>query len=173
MDDRRSIQQGFTLVELIVVILLIAIVSVYATSRYLGTSSFSAFTAQEQIISVIRQVQVNRIQTNIPDLYTYCSDASNPDLQELCLRSRITANASCIGSSSGCSASDPSARSDLVIADQVAFSTTPSVSPITFDLLGNPLDAASGGVSIAITAGQSAANVCINSQGYVYGGACL
>ncbi|MCK6262268.1 type II secretion system GspH family protein [Vibrio sp. ZSDE26] len=173
MDDNRSIQQGFTLVELIVVILLIAIVSVYAGTRYLGVSSFSAFTAQEQIISVIRQVQVNRIQTNISDIYTYCNDVGNPDLQELCLRSRVTANSSCVGSSSGCSSSDSTTRSDVVTADKVSFSTTPPLSTITFDLLGNPLGSASGGVSILITAGQSAANVCINPQGYVYGGACL
>ena len=173
MDEGFIKQQGFTLVELIVVILLISIVSVYAASRYSGVSSFSAFTAQEQIISVIRQVQVNRIQTNINKLYDYCSDGSNPDLQELCLRSRVEINSNCIGSSSGCSAGDFSSRSDIVSANQVTFSSTPSISEITFDLLGNPLDAASSGVSIVITAGQSDANICINSQGYVYGGVCL
>ncbi|MGF1698174.1 type II secretion system GspH family protein [Vibrio lamellibrachiae] len=175
MGEDSSKQQGFTLVELIVVILLIAIVSVYAGSRYLGVSSFSAFTAQEQIISVIRQVQVNRIQTNIPDLYNYCEDLTpaNSELRELCLRSRITATSSCIGSSSGCSESDSSSRSDVVAVDQVSFSTVPVISNITFDLLGNPLEVVSGGVDITITAGQSEANVCINSQGYVYGGTCL
>ncbi|TKF78653.1 prepilin-type N-terminal cleavage/methylation domain-containing protein [Vibrio kanaloae] len=171
--DNSPTSNGFTLVELIIVIIILGIVSTFAASRFIGTSSFSAFTAQEQIISVIRQVQVNRIQTNIPNLYSYCSDASRPKLQKLCLRSRITTNASCIGSSSGCSVSDSNARSDVVVADQVSFSTTPSVSHITFDLLGNPLDTASRGVSILITAGQSQANVCINSQGYVREGACL
>ena len=170
MDDERSKQQGFTLVELIVVILLIAIVSVFAASRYLGISSFSAFTAQDQVISVIRQVQVNRIQTNIPQLYDYCLDATNPELQQICLRSRITISADCVGSSSGCNASDVTSRSDVVIADQVTFNS--SVSPILFDLLGNPIGAASNGVSISITAGQSSTNVCINPQGYVYGGSC-
>ncbi|MFA0703904.1 MSHA biogenesis protein MshC, partial [Vibrio sp. 10N.222.48.A8] len=71
------------------------------------------------------------------------------------------------------SASDPNSRSDLVVADQVSFSTTPSVSQITFDLLGNPLDTASSGVSILITSAQNQASVCINSQGYVSEGACL
>ncbi|MEZ9231130.1 Tfp pilus assembly protein FimT/FimU [Vibrio amylolyticus] len=173
MEEGSVKRQGFTLIELIVVILLIAIVSVYASSRYLGVSHFSAFTAQEQIISVIRQIQVNRIQTNITDLYSYCGDAANPELQELCLRSRVTVSSSCIGSSSGCNASNPSSRSDLVQSDQVSFNSAPSVSHISFDLLGNPLDAASGGVSISIVSGQSEASVCINSQGYVYGGLCL
>ncbi|MEZ9007606.1 prepilin-type N-terminal cleavage/methylation domain-containing protein [Vibrio sp. 10N.286.49.F3] len=171
--DNSPKSNGFTLVELIIVIIILGIISTFAASRFVGTSSYSTFTAQEQIISVIRQVQVNRIQTNIPNLYNYCNDTSNPDLQKLCLRSRITINASCIGSSRGCSASDPNSRSDLVVADQVSFSTTPSVSQITFDLLGNPLDTASSGVSILITSAQNQASVCINSQGYVSEGACL
>ena len=171
--DNSPKSNGFTLVELIIVIIILGIVSTFAASRFAGTSSFSTFTAQEQIISVVRQVQVNRIQTNIPNLYNYCNDTSNLDLQKICLRSRITINASCIGSSSGCSASDSSSRSDSVVAEQVSFSATPSVSQITFDLLGNPLDTASSGVSILITSGQNQASVCINSQGYVREGACL
>ncbi|MEZ9409164.1 prepilin-type N-terminal cleavage/methylation domain-containing protein [Vibrio lentus] len=171
--DNSPTPKGFTLVELIIVIIILGIVSTFAASRFVGTSSFSTFTAQEQIISVIRQVQVNRMQTNIINLYRYCNDTSNPELQKLCLRSRITINASCIGSSSGCSASDSRSRSDSVVADQVSFRTTPSVSQITFDLLGNPLDIASSGVSILITSGQSQASICINSQGYVREGACL
>ena len=56
---------GFTLVELIIVIIILGIISTFAASRFVGTSSFSTFSAQEQAISVIRQIQVNRMQSNV------------------------------------------------------------------------------------------------------------
>ena len=61
----RSSTLGFTLTELILVIVLLSILSLFAASRFIGKSGFSAFALQEQVISVIRQVQVNRMQSNI------------------------------------------------------------------------------------------------------------
>ncbi|WP_232060916.1 prepilin-type N-terminal cleavage/methylation domain-containing protein [Vibrio taketomensis] len=40
---------GFTLVELIIVIILLAILSVYAASRYIGLGSFSALQFKTQL----------------------------------------------------------------------------------------------------------------------------
>ncbi|MCW8332459.1 type II secretion system protein [Vibrio paucivorans] len=147
---------GFTLVELIVVILLVAIVSLYASSRYIGVSSVSAYAIQDQVISVIRQVQVNRMQSNVD---------SSEEHFELALQTN------CLGSVEACSGT-AAGRSDVVDSDNISFSSTPSTSVVTFDLLGNPENAASAGVSILISGGQSQASVCINEQGYVYAGAC-
>ena len=57
---------GFTLIELIVVIVLLAIIAVYASSKYMGVSRFSSAAAQEQVMSILRQIQVASMQTNIP-----------------------------------------------------------------------------------------------------------
>lgn len=158
MQRRRL---GFTLVELIVVIILIGIVSAYAASRYIGISSFSTFAAQEQAISIVRQLQVYRMQSNF-------SDTKNKNYQ-------LTASGKCLGSTAGCltattpdSASD---RSDVMRINGVAVTAT--VSPIEFDLRGNPLNAASAGVSISLTASEQSTSICINSQGYVSRGSCL
>ncbi|HFQ5289942.1 TPA: type II secretion system protein [Vibrio vulnificus] len=155
--------RGFTLVELIVVILLISIVSAYAASRYIGTGSFSAYAAQEQAISIIRQLQVYRMQSNTTNSYN-----SNFEL---------TASGGCLGSSAGCSAAaTPQAaesRSDVMRLDGVSVSST--ISPIRFDLRGNPLQtngSALNSVTITFTASGESASVCINSQGYVSGGGC-
>ncbi|MEJ3602778.1 type II secretion system protein [Vibrio vulnificus] len=159
----KRAQAGFTLVELIVVILLISIVSAYAASRYIGTGSFSAYAAQEQAISIIRQLQVYRMQSNT-------TNSANPNFE-------LTASGGCLGSSAGCSAAaTPQAaesRSDVMRLDGVSVSST--ISPIRFDLRGNPLQtngSALNSVTITFAASGESASVCINSQGYVSGGSC-
>ncbi|EPT0966038.1 type II secretion system protein [Vibrio vulnificus] len=159
----KRAQAGFTLVELIVVILLISIVSAYAASRYIGTGSFSAYAAQEQAISIIRQLQVYRMQSNT-------TNSANPNFE-------LTASGGCLGSTAGCSAAaTPQAaesRSDVMRLDGVSVSST--ISPIRFDLRGNPLQtngSALNSVTITFTASGESASVCINSQGYVSGGGC-
>ncbi|MFS2263212.1 type II secretion system protein [Vibrio vulnificus] len=159
----KRAQAGFTLVELIVVTLLISIVSAYAASRYIGTGSFSAYAAQEQAISIIRQLQVYRMQSNT-------TNSANPNFE-------LTASGGCLGSTAGCTAaSTPQAaesRSDVMRLDGVSVSST--ISPIRFDLRGNPLQtngSALNSVTITFTASGESASVCINSQGYVSGGGC-
>ncbi|EPS3401524.1 type II secretion system protein [Vibrio vulnificus] len=159
----KRAQAGFTLVELIVVILLISIVSAYAASRYIGTGSFSAYAAQEQAISIIRQLQVYRMQSNT-------TNSANPNFE-------LTASGGCLGSTAGCSAATtPQAaesRSDVMRLDGVSVSST--ISPIRFDLRGNPLQtngSALNSVTITFAASGESASVCINSQGYVSGGSC-
>jgi MSHA pilin protein MshC len=148
-DHHRS---GFTLVELVVVIILIGIVSSYAASRYIGVSSFSAYAAQEQAIAVIRQIQLGRMYSNLTD------PSGLTDYQL-----RITSN--CLGSVQSCLAGDGESSSNrLVVQDSVSFS--PANTTVNFDLLGNP---DSGALTIGITSDSDSANVCINEQGYVYG----
>ncbi|MBM4927171.1 type II secretion system protein [Vibrio parahaemolyticus] len=157
----RSSALGFTLMELILVIVLLSILSLFAASRFMGKGGVSTFALQEQAISVIRQVQVNRMQSN-----TSTTD-TNFQLQ---------VSSGCIGSVAACSLSGNAkdARSDLVEDSAATLSLTGATSPISFDLLGNPLSVASGGVSILIrdVNGQSQCRVLINSQGYVSEGSC-
>ncbi|WED21542.1 type II secretion system GspH family protein [Vibrio sp. JC009] len=143
---------GFTLIELVVVIILLGIVSVYAASRYMGKSGFSAYAAQEQAISVIRQVQLGRMYSNV-------SDSALSD------RYKLQVSSSCLGSVAGC-ADGESSSDNLVLDDDLTISTSSS-SPVLFDLLGNP--ASGGTVTITISSDNDSVGVCINEQGYVYG----
>lgn len=51
-------RRGFTLVELVTTIILIAILSVVVIPRLLTTSSYSAFTLREEFIAELRKVQI-------------------------------------------------------------------------------------------------------------------
>lgn len=178
----RSSTLGFTLMELILVIVLLSILSLFAASRFMGKGSVSAFALQEQAISVIRQVQVNRMQSNI--------NIPNKSYPERCLPSSYKAGedssytnfclsitSTCIGFSAACNlaSKERDARSDVVVDNSAQFSIINGASsPIEFDLLGNPLNVSSAGISILIQDknGQSQCRVLINSQGYVSEGAC-
>jgi len=55
--------QGFTLIELIVVIILVGIISVTASSRFSGMNSISAPVYRDQVISSLRLTQMRAMQT--------------------------------------------------------------------------------------------------------------
>lgn len=145
---------GFTLVELIVVIILVSIVSAYAASRYLGAAGFSPFAAQEQAISVIRQVQVNRMQSNV-------------DMGSVVGNTNFTLSllGNCIGSQAACAARSDS-RSDWVSINDVTFTSNVGAT-INFDLLGNP----DSGTTPIVIQMRSSDGTCvavqINAVGYV------
>ena len=72
-SSKQQVQTGgFTLVELIVVIVLLAIISVYASSKYMGASRFSSAAAQEQVLSILRQVQLTAMQSNTSNNSNSC-----------------------------------------------------------------------------------------------------
>ncbi|HCE1608828.1 TPA: prepilin-type N-terminal cleavage/methylation domain-containing protein [Vibrio parahaemolyticus] len=155
----RSSALGFTLMELILVIVLLSILSLFAASRFMGSGSFSAYALQERVISVIRQVQVNRMQSNV----------ASPDNNF-----RLQVSSSCVGSVAACAltGSTQDARSDVVIDKSAKFSViSGAASTINFNLLGNPV---SGAVNILIEDkhGRSSCQVEINTQGYVSKGTC-
>ncbi len=152
--------KGFTLVELIVVILLLAIISVTAISRFGGRQIYELYALQEQVSSVVRQIQLNRMQSNM--------DMSVSGADSL----RLVAVNGCLGSQSACD-NLAETRSDVISSDDYTFSSQPlstTSSPIEFNLLGNPESAASAGVQITISSKNSSDRVwvCINSQGFVY-----
>ncbi|MEZ8296108.1 Tfp pilus assembly protein FimT/FimU [Vibrio splendidus] len=154
--------KGFTLVELIVVILLLAIISATAISRFGGRQVYELYALQEQASSVIRQIQLNRMQSNM-NMNMSVSGAESL---------RLVAANNCIGAQSACDNTSET-RSDVIASDDYNFSSIPAssyTSPIEFNLLGNPENTASSGVQITISSNNSSdrAWVCINSQGFVY-----
>ncbi|PML11771.1 prepilin-type N-terminal cleavage/methylation domain-containing protein [Vibrio breoganii] len=157
--------KGFTLVELIVVIIVVAIMSLYAASKFIGVSQFSAQAAQQQGIAVIRQIQLGRMQSNIKDSETLHN------------RFRLVITGKCLGSQQACTSTTNEPFSHKVVIEDQDMSFNPPLS-IDFDLLGNPVTCSLPGgeaspcgypIKIHIASSAEFEHICINSQGYVYG----
>jgi len=158
---------GFTLIELVVVILLLSVLSVSVVPRLSGTSDYTVITQRDQIISLLRVVQQRAMQ-NTQDSNT-------------CHRIRFTSN------TVGLSAQDTNGACDSGIAD-VSNSTLDyltvtelesytrtnsagaTITYLDFDDLGRPsLDASEGSCATAgcrIDLGD--VQVCIESEGYIH-----
>ncbi|SMY36596.1 type II secretion system protein [Photobacterium andalusiense] len=147
-------QQGFTLIELVMVIIVLAIISVTAASRYASKSSFSAELIRDQAISIARQIQISAMQQQ----------------QLACASLTITE------SLFGCATQQTSANYLITTNDQVTI--TPNYF-LSFNLLGQPLNAQGErqcitGCEISFTASNNnQVQMCINQQGYIHSGVCL
>lgn len=172
MPKRYSSQRGFTLMELIIVIVLLSIVAAFAATRFQGASSFSPYAAQAQAISVIRQIQLARMQSNLPD--------ENTNALYL-----LAVSATCLGAKTACEGKQSLSSKVQVDGQALQFSIdpVPNDGVLQFDLLGRPLPLMTSGnlvtgTSYGITI-QSPTNhadttqICINSEGFVSQGACL
>ncbi|MCC2525098.1 type II secretion system protein [Vibrio coralliilyticus] len=154
--------RGFTLIELIMVIVLLAVVSVYASSRYVGKSSFDAQLMEEAVLSSLRLTQLRAMNRN-----------------GLCSRWLVIGNqaihVSPAVSSGGCAIVFPSDISDSSYVDaagddvSLTISTNGSENYVDFDSLGRPSQCSTTDCTVTIQ-GQSGTSrfICINSEGGIF-----
>ncbi|MEI8611234.1 type II secretion system protein [Enterovibrio sp. Hal110] len=150
--------KGFTLIELITVILILGIVSVFAVPRLSGTEAFSVMGARDAGLSVARQVQLRAMQQEDP------SDRCNA----------LFVTASRMGGSNNTDCQWQDDRSDVVDLSDSQVRISP-VQTFYFDLLGRPVSSDktrlctdTSGCKITFAQGVSAASICLNSEGYFY-----
>ena len=154
-------QQGFSLIELIMVIIIIGIISITAAARFSGRSEFDAPITRDQALSLIRQLQVS---------------AMNGHPQPLAVKT------DCLGVCKQ-SPTDTDTNNSLRYAQTqttFAMSLQPRGTPLkslSFNLLGQPTVNASPTAALSCTSGcmititaknNQQASICINSQGYMY-----
>ncbi|MCR8923052.1 type II secretion system GspH family protein [Dasania sp. GY-MA-18] len=149
---------GFTLIELVSVMVLLGVLAVAAIPTFTGSDDFSAYSAQDQIITGARMAQQRAMYDRAAGSCYFLNIASN--------------NISVIriaGASFGTIGPTEEWRNgiavdaDVVIADAQVF----------FDGLGNAIDACPGsGAPLAgvqtITIGAAGLAVCVNPAGYIY-----
>ena len=59
VDRQQRIQLGFTVIELVIVILILSVISIVTMSRIIGGNSFNAIIVRDQVISLARTAQQN------------------------------------------------------------------------------------------------------------------
>lgn len=162
--------RGFSLVELVSVMVLISILAVFIAPKMAGTGGYDEYIIRDQLISAIRAAQQNAMYDQAPGR---------------CYRVNITTNSYTIERSTDSGATFASTpvstrdfgfdEGDASIAAALDKVSLPTVTQ-RFDGFGNPVTtcggANSGNRTINIV-GSSTLSLCIYSTGYVRAGACI
>jgi MSHA pilin protein MshC len=159
-------QSGFTLLETVVVIILIGILAVSASSRFIGTDSFDAFAFRSQLIASLRLSQQRAMQhTSGSQCHQYLLtsyQAGSPDLNPCTSNAAFGLTAE---QSNDHTRIDIDARynASLLLADANA----DGLSSLTFDAWGRPGEDCSMGCKIEVNSLDRLA-ICIEFEGYIH-----
>lgn len=174
-------QQGFTLVELVTVIILIGILAVNVLPKFDGTASYEAHSHRAQLISALRLTQLRAMQqTDSTD--NYCHQLifdDHEDYSRYGIPDRINCATTVFPNGW---LPDETGFSIDVSADgthQVSFGIDGKTNPsaVTFDSMGRPIanDSTSlpnncvGGCTINVQQGTHAPlQIKIESEGYIH-----
>ncbi|BDX08123.1 prepilin-type N-terminal cleavage/methylation domain-containing protein [Planctobacterium marinum] len=181
--------EGYTLVELVLVVILVAMLAVYALPRIFDTSEIAATVYQNRAISILRNMQTRAMQDTRNDGYCYkvYFDTTNeefgiPSNDYSVTNDQNLIDATCADSiDKSDSAQFFYVPSSALLEDDINLESNANdgtdISSITFDTLGraNQNDSSCDGNSsngydgcrIAFI-GDSTAYVCVESEGYIY-----
>ncbi|MDP5131591.1 MAG: type II secretion system GspH family protein [Paraglaciecola sp.] len=173
---RAGQQRGFSLVELITVVILIGVLSVFVGSRFIGGNGFAEYVYQAKVIAVLRVMQTRAMHDTRPG---YCFqvnfDSSPSSFGPPSLNYTGGASSDTCSTIIDTSNPDNLFTSDAeMLANNVSFSAVTDGSVpldfIGFDNLGRPLTAetnCAAGCKIDVL-GEKTVSVCVEAQGYVH-----
>lgn len=169
-------QRGFTLVELITIIILLGIVGIAVVPRFTGTSGFAEYAIQKRMINALRNIQLKAMyDTRANFCYKLLLDTdSSPEFGPP-TGSFLSGQETASCGSAIDFTSDAFLRSDAgeIASEALNLASTDgtnNISYIQFSSLGKPVTSASNcalGCTLSIT-GEDTVNVCIASEGYIY-----
>ncbi|MDL0433311.1 type II secretion system protein [Marinobacter sp. TBZ242] len=141
---------GFTLVELVMVIILIGVLSALGVGLFAGRSAFSPLLATQQLASATLLVQQAALAGNVANTLTIEQDGSN-------FRFIVGAGTS--------------ASRTFELSREGATLSAPGGLPLTITFNANGAPAAGANLEFTFT-GDSTFDTCLSSLGAVYRGSC-
>jgi MSHA pilin protein MshC len=168
-------QTGFTIIELITVIILIGILAVAVLPKFDGTASYEAHSHRAQLISALRLTQQRAMQqTDASD--SYCHQLIFDDDSNVS-RYGIPDRLDC-GETSFAGWQPDATGFEVDSMYQVSFGINGKANPsaVTFDSMGRPIindnesvaNNCAGGCVINVQSGVETLKIQIESEGYIH-----
>jgi len=159
-------QHGFTIVELVTVIILIGILAVAVLPKFDGTASYEAHTHRAQLISALRLTQQRAMQqTNNND--GYCHQIAFDNVKaRYGVPDRLNCAVTTFSNTWQPDATGFEVDSKYEVSFQINGVANPSV--VVFDSMGRPQGNCFGGCIINVTSSVETLTIKIESEGYVH-----
>lgn len=161
-------QQGFTLIELVTVIILLGVLSVFAVSRFPSSQSYSTHIISNQLIASTRlaqQTALSRSSVNMVNM----TDYTQLVISEISGNWNLAISA---GTQNYTAQVERGSEQVRFGSDLVAACSTLNAAPLTltFDGEGNRVPAQNLRICIDSTVNVE---LCVSPSGYVYEGNCI
>lgn len=170
-------QRGFTLVELITVIILIGILAVNVLPKFDGTASYEAHTHRAQLISALRltqqramqQTDLTAVDKGTVNERSYCHHIVFDDQKaRYGVPDRLNCNE--LAFNSGWDKEKDIAGHEVDTRYDISFAVQGAANPavVSFDWMGRPLGNCAGGCTIEVTSAVETLDIIIETEGYIH-----